>query len=545
MKTQIGFISTLLLFAILNAETGTTSTLPIAGALSIANLTLTPQQAVAGSNVQISFQLYNTYEQPLDNVFIYLEGAYPLLNYSPVTVAQISRIEGGSTYGYRLGYNLLLPNNIPTGVYTLQLVATYQTTYEATTSGGVLPKDQVTTQTVVGYSVIPITIYVIGKPSISVSASVNSITPGQPFVLTLNLQNNGYDNAKNITVNIFSTNNFKAVGTSSFTIGRLPIGASISMPITMFANISIENSTYTIPISLKYYSESGKVYFTNTSISINSIVTEPDISISLLGSMPPMLYSGYNQSIQFAIANSGNGIARNITVTVFPGRNLNILSSVRKFFIPALLPGSSINEGIFVSANYTTSTNANLIINVTYYSSNYKQNFSKVFNKTIYIMPSAQFQITGVKTQAYPGATNVPVTLTIKNIGNEVAKEIQVSFQSIYPITPINSNAYIEELLPGEEANVTFVINVDLNGYPGNYPITIFETWKQPNGSPNQLYAGSNNYYIPVYNKPSSSSNSTLSNYIIITCIGLIVIGGFVYFRKKKEKATIKKSKER
>jgi len=540
MKTRIGFISTLLLFAILSAETGTTTTLPIAGALSIANLTLTPKQAVAGSNVQISFQLYNSYEQPLDNVFIYLEGAYPLLNYSPVTVAQISRIEGGSTYGYRLGYNLLLPNNIPTGVYTLQLVATYETTYKATTSGGVLPKDQVTTQTVVGYSVIPITIYVVGKPSISISGSANSITPGQPFVLTLNLQNNGYDNAKNITVNIFSTNNFKPVGTSSFTIGRLPIGASISIPITMLANTSIENLTYTIPISLKYYSESGKVYLANTSISINSIVAEPDISVSLLGSMPPTLYSGYNQSIEFVIANSGNGIARNITVTILPGRNINILSSVRKFFIPALLPGNSINQRIFVSANYTTSANANLIINVTYYSSNYKQNFSKVFNKTIYIMPSAQFQVTGVETQAYPGATNMPVTITIKNIGNEVAKEIQVSFQSIYPITPINSNAYIEKLLPGEEVNVTFVINVDLNGYPGNYPITIFETWKQPNGSPNQLYTGSNNYYIPVYNKPSSS-NSTLSGSAIIIGIGLIAIGVLLYFRKKKEKAATKK----
>jgi hypothetical protein len=156
-------------------------------------------------------------------------------------------------------------------------------------------------------------------------------------------------------------------------------------------------------------------------------------------------------------------------------------------------------------------------------------------------MPSAQFQVTGVETQAYPGATNMPVTFTIKNIGNEVAKEIQVSFQSIYPITPINSNAYIEKLLPGEEVNVTFVINIDLNGYPGNYPITIFETWKQPNGSPNQLYAGSNNYYIPVYNK-ASSSNLTLTNSSIIVGLGLIgVILIYFYFIRKRSKAAKKK----
>jgi hypothetical protein len=152
-------------------------------------------------------------------------------------------------------------------------------------------------------------------------------------------------------------------------------------------------------------------------------------------------------------------------------------------------------------------------------------------------MPSAQFQVTGVETQAYPGATNVPVTLSIKNIGNEIAKEIQVSFQSIYPITPINSNAYIEKLLPGEEVNVTFVINVDLNGYPGNYPITIFETWKQPNGSPNQLYMGSNNYYIPVYNK-ASSSNLALNNSSIIVGVVLIIIAMLlIYFIRKSSTA--------
>jgi len=117
-------------------------------------------------------------------------------------------------------------------------------------------------------------------------------------------------------------------------------------------------------------------------------------------------------------------------------------------------------------------------------------------------------------------------------VGNEVAKQMQVSFQGIYPVTPINGNAYIAELLPGEEANVTFMINVDTAAFPGNYPVTIFETWKQPNGTPNQLYSGSNNYYIVI------GSGSGSNSYLIwdITIVVIIVLLA-TYFAAKQARA--------
>jgi len=262
---------------------------------------------------------------------------------------------------------------------------------------------------------------------------------------------------------------------------------------------------------------------------------EPNISISLIGSMPPMLYSGYNQSLEFAIVNSGTGLARNITVTASPSSNINLLGSIHKFFISSLPSGSSVDENIFISTNYTNSTKGYILLNVSYQSSNYKNSFSKSYNESLYLTPSAQFEIVKVASDAYPGATDVPVTYTIKNVGNEVAKQVQVSFQSIYPVTPINGNAYIAELLPGEEANVTFMINVDTSGLPGSYPVTIFETWKQPNGTPNQLYSGSNNYYIVV---GGSGSNSPIIWYIIIV-VAIVLLA--TYFAAKQ--AMARKSK--
>jgi len=527
MKVVSAFAIISVLFAIAGAQSlGAGS-----GALSISNLVVIPNPVVAGSNVQLSFQLYNSYQYPLQNVNLYLEAPYPLLNYSPVSIAQISSIGQGlyGGIGYYITYNLTLPKNIPSGVYTLQLYATYQTT-QTTSTGAYSNSEPVT-----AYSAIPITIHVIGEPSISVSGSASSITPGEPFLLNLNVQNNGYDTAKNITISIAQTSSFKPIGTSTFSIGMLPIGSSLTLPVSMFASTGIENKTYLIPISISYYSELGKEYFENASISISPLIMEPNISISLVGSTPPMLYSGYNQSLEFAIVNSGTGLARNITVTVNHGSNINLLGSIHKFFISSLPSGSSVDENIFISANYTNSTKGYILLNVSYQSSNYKNSFSKSYNESLYLIPSAQFEILKVASDAYPGATDVPVTYTIKNVGNEVAKQVQVSFQSIYPVTPINGNAYIAELLPGEEANVTFMINVDTSGLPGSYPVTIFETWKQPNGTPNQLYSGSNNYYIVV---GGSGSNSPIIWYIIIV-VAIVLLA--TYFAAKQ--AMARKSK--
>ena len=502
------------------------------GALSISNLVITPNPVLAGSKVQISFQLYNSYQYSLQNVNLYLEGSYPLLNYSPQSIGQISSIGQGlyGGVGYYISDNITIPENVPSGVYTLELYATYQTT-QMTNTGTVSY-----TQPVTAYSAIPIAIHVIGRPSIALGSSVSqAITPGEPFSLILSIMNNGYDVAKNITISILPTSEFKPSGTSNISIGALPAGSSVQVPVGIFASQGIENATYSIPVHLTYYSELGNKYSSNSSIYITPTIGSPNVTISLIGSIPPMLYSGYNQTLQFAVVNSGIGLARNITISFSPGENINLLGSIHKFYIAALPSGSSTNEAIYISSNFTNSTYANILVNLTYSSPNYKNTYTKSYNESLYIEPSAQFQIIATKSDAYPGATDIPITYTIKNTGNEVAEQVQVSFQSIYPITPINSVAYLPKLLPGKEANVTFMINIDTSGVPGNYPITLFETWKQPNGTPNQLYSGSNNYYAEVL---EGTSNNVVVWEIVIIVVVVAIAAIFAGRRsKKKQKA--------
>jgi hypothetical protein len=100
----------------------------------------------------------------------------------------------------------------------------------------------------------------------------------------------------------------------------------------------------------------------------------------------------------------------------------------------------------------------------------------------------------------------VPVQLRVTNNGTSAAEQLQLSLQTTYPITPVASTAYVSDLQPGSSTNVTFLVSVDTAGVPGNYPVTLYEQWKQPNGATNQQFSGSSNYFVTVASGGARSS---------------------------------------
>ncbi|MEM3827508.1 MAG: hypothetical protein QXR58_02825, partial [Candidatus Micrarchaeaceae archaeon] len=92
------------------------------GALSITNLQITPQPVVAGSNITVEFQLFNSYSNQLQNVNIYLESQSPLINVSPsqsfLVSAMGTGLYGGSGYDI-FSYKFHIPSSLPAGEYTI------------------------------------------------------------------------------------------------------------------------------------------------------------------------------------------------------------------------------------------------------------------------------------------------------------------------------------------------------------------------------------------------------------------------------------------
>lgn len=394
------------------------------GALTMQNLAVNPQPIVAGDNVTISFNLFNSYDNSLYDLSLQMTGDSRILNVSPLSNIIISSIGSGNYGGIgfdTIAYKLHIPSNLPTGEYTFEVVGTYRT--DIANGAG----------SIVGISEMPVSIYVYGKPQLAVSvvsASPEQLFPGGNQTLEVKLQNTGTDTAKNVT----------------------------------------------------------------------------------------------------AVFHSSNGIT---------------VGGINRFFIGDIAAGSSATEQLYVqSINTSVNGTVGIPVNITY-SSNYTHDIASNQRVYINVQSGAMFSVEGVTSNLKKGGAYDPVTYTIRNTGNIAATNIAFSLVTNYPISPVDPNAFVNSIAPGQSANVTFYVGVDSHANQGSYPATIYEQWKQPNAAANQQFSGSSSYYTQIGGPSngttagaSGSSPGGLPSWAILAVIVVVVIALIAYrVRKGKAKA--------
>lgn len=292
---------------------------------------------------------------------------------------------------------------------------------------------------------------------------------------------------------------------------------------------TVQTGVYSVDFNATYfvYGPTGVVVAASVIPVSFHVQNYPDIKVVATSSQPSALYTGYNQTVDLAVENVGYGTARNVSVTVAGGYGTNLLNSVTTFFISNLTAGSSVNEPILVSSQNTGT--ASLTTNVSYYSQNFNKHFGGTQVVDLVVAPAAQFTTDSSSGNLGIGATDTPVRFKITNTGTSTASQVQFSLLTNYPLTPIASTAYVSSLPAGASTNVTFLVSVDSAGVSGNYPVTIYEQWRQPNGAVNQQFSGSGNYYVTIGN-----SGSGIGTEDIIIGVVIVVAAVIVYTRMKK-----------
>ncbi|MCL4404892.1 hypothetical protein M1583_02795, partial [Candidatus Marsarchaeota archaeon] len=277
--------------------------------LSLTNLQISPATVVAGDTVNITFQLFNSYSQPLSDVNLQLESQSQIINVSPAYSSIIDSIGSGlvGAFGYdEFTYTLHIPSTLQEGDYPIYVVATYRTSETSATGQ---------TETVPMESEIPIYLYVYGKPDIKATAVPTSqISPGEPFGLDVSVLNTGTGPATNATLTLYNSSNFSITGTPTFNLGSLEQGVPVQITEPMFAAQNLSQGTHYINGMVSYENSMGDMLSKNVSIPISVVLNKPDIVVSLASSNPPALYSGSNQSIEVLVQNIGTGTAKNISV---------------------------------------------------------------------------------------------------------------------------------------------------------------------------------------------------------------------------------------
>ncbi len=503
------------------------------GALSIANLVVSPQPVVAGGNVTVSFQLYNSYSNPLQNVNLYLESASQLINVSPSQTFLINSVGtglyGGSGYDI-FTYKFHIPASLPAGEYTIDAIASYET--QAGSNYPTLPAE----------SEMPINLYVYGTPNVQVSAATQSqIVPGYAFTISLSAVNSGTDKASNVSVTMLNSTGFRPEGTYSFNLGSIYAGAESAASIQLIPFSNISESPHTLYFMVNYTSQTGERYSNVEKVPISVAVSAPQLVVSVAGASPEQLYAGANQTLSIEIENSGSGEAKNVSVQFLSSNGISVGSSTSEFSMGNIEAGQGVSKSVFISAGRNaTSSSYVLPVLLRYHNADSSGNYSETQYIPINMQASAIFSIASVSGAVKPGSTDVPVTFTIRNTGNEVAQSAMLSLQTIYPISTVIPSAYIGSIAPGASENATFYVSVDAKGTPGNYPVTVYEQWQQPNGAAQQQYSYSNNYYVQVEN-----SNGGNGVYYYTAAVVVVLIVAYVAIRRLRHSGKNEKGQEK
>ncbi len=206
----------------------------------------------------------------------------------------------------------------------------------------------------------------------NVSYDKEIIQRGDSVKMTITVQNVGKGSMKDLVVALrnFSTA-FAVAGTDTEKyVGNIPAGQTVSVPFDIIISNNADTITYSIPVLLTYYDDSG-VAHSDTKYAGLKITGIPNFVVSL--QKTENLFAGSKGRLTISIANIGTGTAK--LTTAYASSDADI--SPKSNYIGNLDPDDT--NSVVLDVNSVTEGKHNVGLTLSYKDS-YNQEFSKSYS---------------------------------------------------------------------------------------------------------------------------------------------------------------------
>jgi len=315
------------------------------------------------------------------------------------------------------------------------------------------------------------------------STAIEPIAPGEIEVpITFHITNLGPTNLTDVT--IFPTNIYPFYvynyynSTRYIHIPLWTIGETIN--VTFLFNISdtAKNGVYSEGIAIEAINQYGESVDTTVLVEVPILGYVNFSASSIWGttSSPMVVGPGENNvPLTIILQNLGNTLVSNVTLELqsqFPVKFLQSNASI------SAIPAGYYGETTVMASVYPNATEGLYYIKL---KAIYYHNATQYVIVPIDIGSSNQVSLVdawGTPSDpevAAPGATLLPLTIYVKNLGENLLSNVSLILQSHYPIQFLQENASVGFVPAGGYNYVTVIANVYPNATPGVYyiPVTL------------------------------------------------------------------------
>ncbi|HEX2408703.1 MAG TPA: hypothetical protein VHJ38_15990, partial [Nitrososphaeraceae archaeon] len=290
-----------------------------------------------------------------------------------------------------------------------------------------------------------------------------------------------------------------------------------------------------------------------------NIEGETSFKIRSLKTFPPLPFPGtHGARVEANIQNTGDVAASKTLAKVeLPNGIERTWAESDSFYIGRILPGQNANTSFFLNVYENVTSNV-LPLNINLFH----DNGNNTLPTALSIGSKARFELVDVEdsSQLYPGATNVPIRVTLNNTGNAIAEGITTKLLAGNIIPGVRSNIQttigniedIGNVIPGETFTTTFIVNVASSVAKAGKQVGSIELkWTQP-GVTYTLSAESPTYefidIIPISYTIEQGPNYLLYyndiplTYVVLFVIVILMIILFIIVRRRRNRIVEKNS---
>jgi hypothetical protein len=282
--------------------------------LDASNYNYDPAPITPGDEFELWIQLTNNSNNAAENIDFLLELEYPF------SLADYDELNGNISYiaPYQtkiLKYNLKSDFLVNSDTYTIK--------FKYKRSG------------VDVYNVEEYNIDITSQNAIIdiISSDIEKVDIGKSSNINLNLKNLSLQNAKDVfvTLNNSSDDKIKVLNLTTKYIAKLNAGQEINLQYSVLADRTIENKSYSLPITISYSDSQGDYNISRT-VGLE-IIGNPEVLLNIISiGENYKLYTNDVQEIEFEIYNVGNIDAESVYVEA----NGDFLVASSKYFVGSI-----------------------------------------------------------------------------------------------------------------------------------------------------------------------------------------------------------------